>query len=52
MKKDVLKKSLKLQLHRETLRTLEEPQLLGAVGGSDTDTVTQNTCRNGLNGWG
>ena len=37
MKKNVLKKSLKFQLHRETLRALEEPQLLAAVvGGSPT----------------
>ena len=33
MKKTVLKKSLKLQLSRETLRGLEEPQLLEAKGG-------------------
>ncbi len=34
MKKDVLKKSLKLRLNRETLLALEEPQLLAAFGGS------------------
>jgi hypothetical protein len=38
MKKDVLKRSLKLQLHRETLRTLEQPQLQDVVGGYYTLT--------------
>ncbi len=55
MKKDVLKKNLKLQLHRETLRSLEEPKLLGAVvGGLATDSCadTCDTCRAGLMGWG
>jgi len=34
MKKNVLKKSLKLQVSRETLRFLEEPRLEAAHGGS------------------
>jgi hypothetical protein len=33
MKKNPLKKNLKLQLHRETLHTLEQPALVEAVGG-------------------
>ncbi|HEV7509445.1 MAG TPA: hypothetical protein VGS07_31515 [Thermoanaerobaculia bacterium] len=33
MKKDVLKKGPKLQLSRETLHILEEPQLLKAANG-------------------
>ena len=36
MKRNLLKTSLKLQLSRETLRTLAEPQLLKASGGNDT----------------
>jgi hypothetical protein len=36
MKKDVLKKGLQLQLHRETLRALENAQLPEVAGGSVT----------------
>ena len=32
MKKNQLPKKLRLQLHRETLRTLEAPQIAEAVG--------------------
>ena len=37
MKKDLMvKKDRKLRLTRETLRTLEEPSLAGAIGGVTT----------------
>jgi hypothetical protein len=39
MKKNVLRKGLKLQLHSETLRTLEDGHFLAAVvGGLSTAT--------------
>jgi hypothetical protein len=44
MKKSVLKKSLKLQLYRETLRTLEQPQLLGIVGGYTVSQIPYSGC--------
>jgi hypothetical protein len=37
--------SLRLKLHRETLRTLASPELEGAQGGIDTNTLlTVVTC--------
>jgi len=39
MKKDVLKKGLRLQLHRETLHALEDAQLPAVAGGSVTTCV-------------
>ncbi len=44
MKKNV-KKSLKLQLHRETLRALEDPQLLGVAAAGTVDTRCFPTCK-------
>jgi hypothetical protein len=44
MKKDALKKNLKLQLHRETLRALEDPQLLGVAAGATVGSCPY-TCK-------
>ena len=44
MKKNVVKKGLKLQLHRETLRTLEQPQLLD-IGAGNQITTPLTACR-------
>ena len=49
MKKDGLKKDLKLQIHRETLRTLDEPLLVGAViGGATIFPSTYSECQNSI----
>ncbi len=40
MKKNPLKRNLKLQLHRETLHTLEQPALVEVAGGD----ASQSSC--------
>jgi hypothetical protein len=52
MKKTVLKKSLKLQLHRETLHRLEETKLLEAVVGGEFSVECTLTGSAGCTGTG
>ncbi|HZF08011.1 MAG TPA: hypothetical protein VFE33_04385 [Thermoanaerobaculia bacterium] len=39
-----MKKSLKLKLHRETLRALDPPALADIAGGATAFTCNQLTC--------